>query len=88
MESKYVVLSFCRLKSLYRYIKKLDLKMCTQKCHILLTINNFSGHLLDYIPTNIQIEFFKPNLTAFVQPLDVGIVAVISPRYELEKYRS
>ena len=67
--------------SLRRYIKKLDLKMRSQKRHILLTIDNFSGHLIDYVPTNIQIEFFEPNLTAFVQPLDAGIIRCFKAHY-------
>ena len=56
--------------------------MHTQKQHILLTIDNFSEHFLDYVPTNIQIEFFKLNLTAFVQPLDVGIIRWFKAHYQ------
>ena len=69
-------------KSLCRYIKKLDLKMHSQKQHILLTIDNFSGHLIDYVPTNIQIELFELNLTAFVQPLDAGIIPCFKAHYQ------
>ena len=56
--------------------------MRSQKRHILLTIDNFSGHLIDYVPTNIQIEFFEPNLTAFVQPLDAGIIRCFKAHYQ------
>jgi hypothetical protein len=42
--------------------------------HVLLIIDYFSGHSIQYQPTNIQIEFFEPNLTSFVQPLDAGII--------------
>lgn len=55
--------------------------MRSQKRHILLTIDNFSGHIIDYVPTNIQIEFFEPNLTAFVQPLDAGIIRCFKAHY-------
>ena len=55
--------------------------MHTQKQHILLTIDNFSEHFLDYVPTNIQIEFFKLNLTAFVQPIDAGIIRCFKAHY-------
>ena len=55
--------------------------MHTQKQHILLTIDNFSGHFLDYVLTNIQIEFFKLNVTAFVQPLDAGIIRCFKAHY-------
>ena len=56
--------------------------MHSQKQHILLTIDNFSGHLIDYVPTNIQIELFEPNLTAFVQPLDAGIIPCFKAHYQ------
>ncbi|KIK71916.1 hypothetical protein PAXRUDRAFT_181621, partial [Paxillus rubicundulus Ve08.2h10] len=42
--------------------------------YVLLTINNFSSHGISYEPTNIQIEFFEPNLTLFVQTCDAGII--------------
>ncbi|KAE8219723.1 hypothetical protein CF326_g8893 [Tilletia indica] len=42
---------------------------------ILLLVENFSGHTVDTskLP-NIQLQFFKPNFTAHVQPRDSGIV--------------
>ena len=49
--------------------------------HILLMINNFSGHRVLYETTNIQMEFFKPNLTSFVQPLDAGIIQCFKAHY-------
>ena len=49
--------------------------------HILLVIDNFSGHKLSYEPSNIQIELFEPNLTAFVQPLDAGIIRCFKAHY-------
>jgi DDE superfamily endonuclease len=55
-------------------IHALDLKMHTENRHILFWIDNFSGHTINYEPTNIQLEFYEPNLTPFVQPCDVGII--------------
>lgn len=49
--------------------------------HILLVIDNFSGHRISYEPSNIQIELFEPNLTAFVQPLDAGIIRCFKAHY-------
>ncbi|KAE8265743.1 hypothetical protein A4X09_0g6543 [Tilletia walkeri] len=42
---------------------------------ILLLVENFSGHTVDTskLP-NIQLQIFKPNFTAHVQPRDSGIV--------------
>lgn len=55
--------------------------MCSEGRHILLVIDNFSGHKISYKPSNIQIEFFEPNLTAFVQPLDAGIIRCFKAHY-------
>lgn len=48
--------------------------MESQKRHICLFIDNFSGHFISYEPHNITLEYFEPNLTSFVQPLDAGII--------------
>ncbi|KAE8220886.1 hypothetical protein CF326_g8669 [Tilletia indica] len=49
---------------------------------ILLLVDNFSGHTVDTSKlTNIQLEFFKPNLTAHVQPLDAGIIRCFKAKY-------
>ena len=64
-----------------RWVKKFDLTMCSECQHILLVIDNFLGHKISYEPTNIQIELFKPNLTAFVQPLDAGIIRCFKAHY-------
>ena len=55
--------------------------MNAEKRHILLTIDNFSGHSITYEPRNIQVEFFEPNLTSFVQPLDAGIIRCFKAHY-------
>jgi DDE superfamily endonuclease len=49
--------------------------------HILLVIDNFSGHSIDYKPSNIHVEFFEPNLTSFVQPLDAGVIRCFKAHY-------
>ena len=46
-----------------------------------MTVDNFAGHQIAYEPTNVQIEFFKPNLTAFVQPLDAGVIRCFKAYY-------
>lgn len=44
-------------------------------------MDNFAGHKISYEPTNIQIEYFEPNLTSFVQPLDAGIIRNLKAIY-------
>lgn len=82
---EYVASSFLELKNKanwnIRFIRQFDMKMRSEKQHILLTIDNFSGHYINYEPTNIQIEFFEPNLTPFVQPLDAGIIRCFKAHY-------
>jgi len=49
--------------------------------HILLLLDNFAGHHVNYQPSNIRLEFFEPNLTAHVQPLDAGIIQCFKACY-------
>ena len=57
------------------WLRRLDQKMRHQGRHILLLLDNFSGHSQKlYKPTNIKLVFFPPNTTAMTQPLDAGII--------------
>ncbi|KIK81472.1 hypothetical protein PAXRUDRAFT_78109, partial [Paxillus rubicundulus Ve08.2h10] len=56
------------------WIKQLDIKMKHANWHILLLMDNFSGHTISYQPSHIQMEYFKPNMMPFVQPCDTGII--------------
>jgi hypothetical protein len=58
--------------------------MHIQKQHICLTLNNFSGHFICYEPQNIQLIYFEPNMTSFVQPLDAGIIRCFKANYQQE----
>lgn len=55
--------------------------MRAEKRHILLTVDNFSGHEVAYEPTNIRVEFFEPNLTAFIQLCDAGIIRTFKAKH-------
>jgi hypothetical protein len=56
--------------------------MQRQKRHICLWVDNFSAHCaVAYKPTNIQLEFFEPNMTAFIQPCDAGIIKCFKALY-------
>jgi hypothetical protein len=58
-----------------------DLKMRQSNRNVCLTLDNFSGHNIAYQPTNVKIEFFEPNLTPFVQPLDAGVIRCFKAHY-------
>jgi hypothetical protein len=49
--------------------------------HVSLHVDNFSGHFVSYQPTNVEVEFFKPNMTSFVQPCDAGIIRCFKALY-------
>ena len=66
---------------LRRWIKSLDVKMQVQSCKICLFVDNFSRHNISYEPTNIYLEWFQPNLTSHVQPLDAGIIRCFKALY-------
>jgi hypothetical protein len=65
----------------YRYIKFLDIHFRRQNRHIIYLLDNFSGHEISYKPTNIKLEWFAPNLTSYVQPLDAGIIRCVKAHY-------
>lgn len=51
---------------------------------VCLFVDNFSGHTVDYEPTNVRLEFFEPNLTPFVQPCDAGVICCLKALYRRE----
>ena len=55
--------------------------MRAQNRKVCLHLDNFSGHYISYEPTNIELSYFKPNLTAWVQPLDAGIIRCFKAHY-------
>lgn len=49
--------------------------------HVLLWVDNFSGHTVPDTITNICVELFSPNLTSHVQPMDTGIICCFKAHY-------
>lgn len=49
--------------------------------NIVMLLDNFSGHFIEYEPRNIRLEYFEPNLTSFVQPCDAGIIRCVKAHY-------
>ncbi|EIW65530.1 hypothetical protein TREMEDRAFT_36159 [Tremella mesenterica DSM 1558] len=67
-----------------RWLQAFDCEMRSQNLHILLMVDNFRGHEVPLGITNIRVEFFAPNLTAHVQPLDAGIIAAFKAHYRMQ----
>lgn len=63
------------------WIKELDQQFRCEDRHVGLTLDNFPGHLITYEPTNIELIYFEPNLTPYVQPLDAGIIRCVKAHY-------
>ncbi|OAD74876.1 hypothetical protein PHYBLDRAFT_111325, partial [Phycomyces blakesleeanus NRRL 1555(-)] len=51
-----------------------DHSMKAQNCKVLLILDNFSGHKVNYVPTNVELLFLSPNTTSHLQPLDGDII--------------
>lgn len=66
---------------LNRWVRDFDLKMRRQNRKVCLHLDNFSGHYIDYEPTNVTIVYFGANLTSWVQPLDAGIIRCFKAHY-------
>ncbi|QRV92210.1 tigger transposable element-derived protein 6 [Ceratobasidium sp. AG-Ba] len=66
-----------------RWILRFDAEMRQQNCNVLLLCDNAPSHKkFDRTRlTNVQLEFLAPNLTAFIQPLDAGIIRCFEAHY-------
>ncbi|PAV23035.1 DDE-domain-containing [Pyrrhoderma noxium] len=64
------------------YLKTWDMKLRRNSRHIILLVDNFQGHVVATPLTNIHLEFFAPNMTSFIQPLDAGIIRCFKALYQ------
>jgi hypothetical protein len=65
------------------WLARLNSQMKSEKRNILLLVDNFSAHSLpEGGLSNIRLEFFSPNLTAHVQPMDAGIIKAFKSHYK------
>ena len=63
------------------WIKELDQEFRNTKWHVALTLDNFTSYKITYEPTNIELIYFEPNLTPYVQPLNAGIIWSVKAHY-------
>ena len=68
----------------FRWIKNWDIELQVQNHHIALTLDNFSGHIIQYKPKCITLIYFRPSLTSHIQPLDAGIIHCFKAHYRHE----
>ncbi|KZO92477.1 DDE-domain-containing protein, partial [Calocera viscosa TUFC12733] len=66
-----------------RYLEAFDRQMREQGRKVLLLIDNAPSHIFDKsVITNIQVEFFPPNMTSRIQPLDAGVIRAFKAHYK------
>jgi len=65
-----------------RWIMEWDIELRLKNHQIALTLDNFTGHTIQYQPKNITLIYFKPGLTLHIQPLDVGIIHCFKAHYQ------
>ena len=64
------------------WLVKLDNQMKKQNKKIILLADNFSGHDISEITlTHVRVEYFPPNCTSVLQPLDQGIIKAFKSNY-------
>lgn len=65
------------------FMAAFEKKMVRQERHCLVLLDNFSGHQWDEDDVqHTDIEFFHPNLTPYVQPMDAGIIRTLKAKYK------
>ena len=57
------------------WLQKIDNQFRSQNRNILLLADNFSGHKVTTKLTNVNVQFYPPNCTAKIQPMDQGVIA-------------
>ncbi|OAD71747.1 Homeodomain-like DNA binding domain-containing transcription factor, partial [Phycomyces blakesleeanus NRRL 1555(-)] len=68
------------------FLHRFDRSMKAQNCKVLLILDNFSGHIVDYAPTNVELLFLPPNTTSHLQPLDGGIIWAFKAYFKRKQY--
>ena len=65
-----------------KWLLSFDARMIKLKKKIILFLDNFSGHKIDSLNLeNIRIEYYPPNCTSILQPLDQGIIRAFKNHY-------
>ncbi len=62
-------------KMIFKWLTDLNKTMILNIMHILLLVDNFSGHVVENDKfSNINLQFSPPNTTRVMQPCDQGII--------------
>ncbi|CUA75704.1 Tigger transposable element-derived protein 4 [Mus musculus] [Rhizoctonia solani] len=65
-----------------KFLSDLNTRMMRENRHVLLIVDNGSSHSHDASEySNLHVEFLAPNLTAWIQPMDAGIIRCFKAHY-------
>ncbi|XP_049858349.1 tigger transposable element-derived protein 6-like [Schistocerca gregaria] len=75
--------------SFRKWLLRFNSRMVAQTRHVLLTLDRCTAHNGRGLNlSNIQVQFFPPNATSCLQPLDQGIISLIKRAYRKRLVRS
>jgi hypothetical protein len=76
------------VKLFSEWLSDLNVSMAKQKRKIILFLDNAPCHPVDVDLSNIKLQYFPPNTTSKLQPLDQGVIHVFKTHYRkhLVKY--
>lgn len=69
------------------WLRRLNQTMLTQKRKILLLVDNAPPHSNLQL-SSVRVEFFDPNLTAGIQPMDAGIISCFKSKYRAKHWKN
>eukprot|EP00644_Phytophthora_capsici_P001240 jgi/Phyca11/562675/estExt2_Genewise1.C_PHYCAscaffold_100072 len=63
------------METFREWIRQLNRDMRAAERNILLLVDNASSHKTSELTlSNVNVQFLPPNTTAFLQPMDTGII--------------
>lgn len=63
------------------WLLKWDKDLAKENRQILLLVDNFAGHATPEGLKSIRVEYFAPNMTSRIQPMDAGIIRAFKAHY-------
>ncbi|RHY15927.1 hypothetical protein DYB32_010699, partial [Aphanomyces invadans] len=64
------------------WLKTFNESMVAQDRKVLLLVDNASSHKLPETLLNVNVRFLPPNTTAYLQPLDAGVIAALKKKIQ------
>ena len=75
-------------KVIFQYfLRRFDRSMVAKKRKVLLLLDNFAGHMVEYKPVNVELLFLPPNTTSRLQPLDGGIIRAFKAHFKRRQFQ-